>query len=305
VSRGRHWQAYGALVGAMTIWGLSFLATKELLPAVPVLALLFARFAIAAILLAGYAMATGGWRARLRVSRRDLGMLALLSLLSPAGYYLFETYGVAWTQASHVSILIATIPIGVYLIAFARRAERVTWGRTIGILLAFGGVVLLIDSSSGEAGASLAGDLLVLGAVLCAAIQTVLLKDALRRVTPLQLTFYQALLSLVAFGPLSAIDGFFWAIRLTPAGWGYLLFLAVFCSGVAFLAMNYALTHLSATSVAVSVNLVPVVTLIAEAMLLAIPLTMVKLAGTLLVLAGVFVTQRATHAAVAPVGSGG
>jgi drug/metabolite transporter (DMT)-like permease len=225
--------------------------------------------------------------------------------LSPVGYYLFETYGVAWTQASHVSIIIATIPIGVYAIAFARRMERVTWRRTVGIVFAFAGVILLIDSSQGEAGASLAGDLFVLGAVLCAAIQTVLLKVALRRITPLQLTFYQALLSLAAFGPLASLDGFAWVAPLSPAGWGYLLFLAIFCSGVAFLAMNYALVRLSATSVAVSVNLVPVVTLLAEALLFSVALTPAKLGGTLLVLIGVLVTQMESPSAVAPTGGGG
>lgn len=289
----------------MTIWGLSFLATKELLPTVPVLALLFSRFAIAALLLAGCAAVGGGWRKTLRVTRRDLGMLALLSILSPVGYYLFETYGVSSTQASHASVLIATIPIGVYLIAFARRIEKITWRRTISILLAFAGVVLLIDSSQGEAGASLVGDVLVLGAVACAAVQTVLLKGALRRVTPLQLTFYLAILSLAAFGPLSALDGFSWIGRLSAAGWGYLLFLAVFCSGIAFLAMNYALVHLSATSVAVSVNLVPVVTLLAEALLFSVPFTPAKLGGALLVLVGVFVTQLELSPAVAPTGGGG
>jgi drug/metabolite transporter (DMT)-like permease len=289
----------------MGIWGLSFLATKELLPTVPVLALLFSRFAIAALLLAVYAAVGGGWRKTLRLPRRDLGMLALLSILSPVGYYLFETYGVASTQASHASVLIATIPIGVYLIAFARRIEKITWRRSISILFAFAGVVLLIDSSVGETGASLVGNVLVLGAVACAAIQTVLLKGALRRVTPLQLTFYLALFSLAAFGPLSSLDGFSWIGHLSPAGWGYMLFLAIFCSGIAFLAMNYALVHLSATSVAVSVNLVPVVTLLAEALLFAVPLTSAKLGGTLLVLVGVFVTQLEPSPAVAPTGGGG
>jgi drug/metabolite transporter (DMT)-like permease len=293
-------RAYGALVSAMVIWGLSFLATKELLPTVPVLSLLFARFAIAAALLAAFGLAQGGRGRALRVSRRDLAMLAGLSILSPVAYYLFETYGVAWTQAGHVSVLIATIPIGVYLIAFARRMERVTWRRTLGILLAFGGVILLIDSSSGEAGASLAGDLLVLGAVVCAAVQTILLKGALRRVTPLQLTFYQALLSLVIFGPLAAIDGFSWTTRLSATGWGQLLFLAVFCSGIAFLAMNHALVRLSATSVAVSVNLVPVITLLTEAMLLGVRLTPAKIGGTALILLGVLATQLDGQPPVAP-----
>ncbi len=227
--------------------------------------------------------------------RRDLGVLAGLALLSPVGYYLFETYGVAFTQASHVSIIIATIPIGVYLIAFARRMERITWRKTAGILLGFLGIVLLVDSSSGEAGASLAGDVLVLGAVACAAVQTVLLKDALRRITPLQLTFYQSLLSLVVFGPLAAIDGFSWIPQVSLVGWWEFLFLAIFCSALAFVAMNYALARLPATSVSVSVNLVPIVTVIAEAAWLGVPLTIAKIAGTALAVVGVLVIQLEKH----------
>jgi drug/metabolite transporter (DMT)-like permease len=279
--------AYGALIASMLIWGFSFLATKELLPTIPVLSLLFARFAIATVFLAGLGLRRGA----LRVRRRDLVALAGLSLLSPVGYYLFETYGVAYTQASHVSVIIAAIPIGVYIIAFLRRQERVTWRKTLGVGLAFAGIVFLIDSSRGDVGASLAGDLLVLGAVFCAAVQTVLLKEALRRISPLQFTFFQSAFSLVVFGPLAATEGFGWIERLSPTGWGELLFLAIFCSAVAFLAMTYALKHLSATSVAVSVNLVPVVTLAAETILLGVLLTPAKLAGTLIAIAGVLIAQ--------------
>jgi drug/metabolite transporter (DMT)-like permease len=295
-------RAYAALVSSMLIWGFSFLATKELLPAIPVLSLLFARFAVASVVLGVLALVCGA----LRVSRRDLAVLSGLALLSPVGYYLFETYGVALTQASHVSILIATIPIGVYLIAFARRMERITWRKTAGILLGFLGIVLLVNSSSGEAGASLAGDVLVLGAVACAAVQTVLLKEALRRITPLQLTFYQSLLSLVVFGPLAAVDGFSWIPRVSFLGWWEFLFLAVFCSAIAFLAMNYALARLSATSVAVSVNLVPIVTVVAEVAWLGVPLTIAKVAGTALAVVGVLVIQlEKPDAALVPRQEGG
>ena len=295
-------RAYAALVSSMLIWGFSFLATKELLPVVPVLSLLFARFAVATLFLGALALAYRAWR----VSRRDLGVLAGLALLSPVGYYLFETYGVALTQASHVSILIATIPIGVYLIAFARRMERITWKKTVGIALGFLGIVLLVDSSSGEAGASLAGDLLVLGAVACAAVQTVLLKEALRRITPLQLTFYQSLFSLGVFGPLAAVDGFSWIPKVSFVGWWEFLFLAILCSAVAFVAMNYALARLSATSVSVSVNLVPIVTVIAEAVGFGVPLTLAKVAGTALAVAGVFVIQlEKPDAALLPKQEGG
>jgi drug/metabolite transporter (DMT)-like permease len=69
--------------------------------------------------------------------------------------------------------------------------------------------------------------------------------------------------------------------------------------------MNYALVRLSVTSVAVSVNLVPVITLLAEALLFSVALTPSKLGGTLLVLVGVLVTQAATPLAIPATGAGG
>jgi len=280
-------RAVAALFSSMLIWGFSFLAIKDVIAVVPVSSLLFLRFTLAALLLGGLA----GARGLLRLPKRDLAVLAGLSLLSPVGYFLFETYGVAYTQPSHVSILIATIPIVVYLIALIRRQER--WGarKALGIALAYGGILLIVGSSQSEAGASLFGDLLVLGAVFCAALRTSLVKDVLRRVRPIQLTFYQFLFSLVVFAPLAAADGTAWAADVTAVHILEILFLGVFCSAIAFLAMHYALVHLSVTQVAVSANIVPVITLLAEISILGVRLTLAKAVGTAITIAGVAFIQ--------------
>jgi drug/metabolite transporter (DMT)-like permease len=280
-------RVYGALLFAMLVWGFSFLAVKDAVAAIPVLSLIFVRFAISAILLGLVALARG----RLVVPKRQLLTLAGLALLSPVGYFLFETYGISLTLASHASILIAAIPIAVYFIAFGRRQEPTTWKKTAGILLAFAGVLTIVLSAPGERGASFGGDLLILGAVLCAAVRTTLIKDVLRRVTPLQLTFYQSLFSLAVFGPLAAPRGFSWVEQMTPLLWSEVAFLGVICSAAAFLAMHYALSHISATRVAVSANVVPVVTLLAEALLLGVLLTPIKVLGALLTILGVVLTQ--------------
>jgi len=276
-----------ALFSAMLIWGFSFLAIKDVVAVVPVSSLLFLRFALAAVLLG----AVAGARGLLRLPKRDLAVLAGLTLLSPVGYFLFETYGVAYTQPSHVSILIATIPIAVYLIALVRGQER--WGsrKAIGIAVAYGGILLIVGSSQQEAGASLLGDLLVLGAVLCAAFRTSLVKDVLRRVLPIQLTFYQFLFSLVVFAPLAAADGTGWIANLTAIHGLEILFLGVFCSAIAFLAMHYALAHLSVTQVAVSANIVPIITLLAEIAILGVALSPAKGIGTAITIAGVAFIQ--------------
>ena len=287
-------RVYGALIAAMAIWGLSFLAIKDIIGTVPVFSLLFTRFLMATVLLGILGLA----RKSLRLPKRELMTLAGLSILSPVGYFLFETYGVVYTQPSHVAVIIATIPIAVYLIAFARKQERLTWRRAAGILIAYSGILIIIGWGKNEAGASLLGDLLVLGAVLCAASRTTLIKDALRRATPLQLTFYQFFFSLFVFGPLALTEGIGWIGQVTTITLLELLFLGVFCSAVAFLFMHYALVHLSATQVAVSANLVPIITLVAEIGLLGAILTIPKALGMAITLSGVLLTQldRSSHA---------
>ncbi len=287
---------YGALLSAMIIWGLSFLAIKDAIGTIPVFSLLFARFLLASILLGIVGIA----RRALRLPGRDLLILAGLSLLSPVGYFIFETFGVANTEPSHVSVIIATIPIAVYLIAFARRQERVTWRRTAGILIAYSGILIIVAWGRHDLGATLLGDVLVLGAVVFAATRTSLIKDTLRRVTPLQLTFYQFTFSLAVFGPLALTEGAGWMSQVTARTLLELLFLGIFCSAGAFLFMHYALVHLSATQVAVSANLVPIITLVAEIAILGAPVTWPKALGTGITLAGVLFTQLDRSARMPP-----
>jgi drug/metabolite transporter (DMT)-like permease len=288
---------YLVLLVAMLIWGLSFLAIKDVVETVPVFTLLFLRFSVASIILGIIA----GFRRAIILPRRDLLTLAGLSLLNPIGYFLFETFGISYTQPSHVSVIIAAIPTVVFLIALFRRQERATWKKGLGIAVAYVGILLLVLSGRSETGASLIGDLLILGAVLCAATRTVLIKDVLKRVTPLQLTFYQFLFSLFLFGPLVATDGLHWLTQITPKITLEILFLGLLCSAGAFLAMHYALTYLSATQVAASTNFIPIITLFAEILLMGTRLSLAKGLGTAATIIGVTLTQmgeRTTEAAV-------
>lgn len=287
MSRGKLFRVYGALGAAMLVWGFSFLAIKDVIQTIPIFSLLGARFLLAALLLGGMLWHQRGFR----LPRKDLILLAGLSALSPVGYFLFETFGVANTQPSHVAVIIATIPVAVYLIAFARKQERPTWRKSAGVLIAYLGILIIVGLGTGDEGASLLGDLLVVGAVLCAASRTSLIKDALRRVSPLQLTFYQFFFSLFVFIPLAATDGFGWIGEMTTLAVLELLFLGIICSAVAFLFLHYALSHLSATQVAVSANLVPIITLIAEIAILSAALTIPKVLGTAVTLGGVLLTQ--------------
>jgi len=278
---------YLALGFAMLVWGLSFLAIKDVVSHVPVFTLLFLRFSVATILLG----AIGGVMRALAVSLRDLAVLAGLALLSPIGYFLFETFGVANTQPSHVSVIIAAIPTVVLIVALSKRQENATWRKGLGLIVTYGGIFLLVVSGLYEPGARVLGDVLVFGAVMCAAVHTVLIKDVLRRITPLQLTFYQFLFSLLIFGPLAATDSWSWVTTITAMQVSEILFLGVLCSAGAFLAQHYALTRLSATQVAALASFIPVITLFAEVLLMGTRLSLLKGLGTAIAVAGVLLVQ--------------
>lgn len=278
---------YLALGFAMLVWGFSFLAIKDVVSHVPVFSLLFLRFSVATILLG----VIGGAMRALAVSRRDLAVLAGLALLSPIGYFLFETFGVANTQPSHVSVIIAAIPTVVLIIALSKRQEHATWRKGIGLIVTYAGIFLLVVSGLHEPGARVLGDVLVFGAVMCAAVRTVLIKDVLRRITPLHLTFYQFLFSLLIFGPLAATDNWSWVTTITAMQVSEILFLGILCSAGAFLALHYALTRLSATQVAASASFIPVITLFAEVLLMGTRLSLLKGLGTAIAVAGVLLVQ--------------
>lgn len=281
--------AYMVLLASIFIWGFSFLVVKEVVATVPVFMLLFLRFLIATLVLTPFVAIKG----ELRLPRRDLLGVGGLAILGPIGYFLFETFGIVKTLPSRAAVIIATIPAAVFLIALLRRQEKAAWIKALGIIIAFFGVFLIVGLTRQAPGASLHGDLLILGAVGCAAIRTVLAKEILRRVTPLQLTFFSFLFSLVFFGSLTLSDGLNWVGQLNMSIILGVLFLGVLSSAVAFFGIHYTLASLSATQVTVAANLIPVIALFAEVFLIGMDITLLKVVGVAVTITGVLLTQLA------------
>ncbi|HYG68565.1 MAG TPA: DMT family transporter, partial [Anaeromyxobacteraceae bacterium] len=81
---------------------------------------------------------------RVRVSRRDLVGLALLGLVAvPVNQALFLV-GLSLSTPGHAALLYALTPVFVLLIARLRLGERATFGKLLGIALAFGGTLVVL-----------------------------------------------------------------------------------------------------------------------------------------------------------------
>lgn len=276
------------------IFGLSFVATKYALRGFQPMLVALLRFSIAGTCLWLV------WRrrpGRERVTRGELSRLAALGLVSLTLYFALEINGIARTSASKASLIIATIPIFVTVLAALVLGEHAGGRRWAGIVLSFAGVAGLVLLGGGEGGGTLAGDLLVLGAAVVAAVYNLMARRLLLTRSALYVTAFQNLFGALFMLPIAAVEALLVGVR-TPtteavSGVLYLIFLG---SMLAYLLLNYAFRFLEASRVAVFVNLIPVVAVGAAFVLLGERFTAGQAVAAVVVMAGVWVANSGSAA---------
>jgi len=93
---------------------------------------------------------------------RERGHVALLALLGIVANQVLFITGLHRTTATHATLLIATVPVFTILAGLLMGRERPSARRLLGVPLAFGGVVFLLDPAGLSFGSgTLVGDVLV------------------------------------------------------------------------------------------------------------------------------------------------
>lgn len=290
----------GALL-AVVFWGISFVATKAALAELTPIALIFWRFAMGALLLVGVLAVRG----RLQVPPRDTwGPLALMGGIGIFIHQMLQVYALSMTSAVHAGWLIGFIPIWSAILAALFLGERFGAMKLAGLIVGFGGVVLVVTRGRLDPG-SLAlpatrGDLLIFASTLNWAIYSVVGHGTIRRLGADRATAWSMVLGLVMIAP------FFLTARspvtlgalspsglgdLSPTGWSALAFLGIACSGLGYLLWYAALEVVETARVASLLYIEPLVTLAAAMILLGEPVGAATIAGGLLVMAGVGLVQ--------------
>ncbi len=293
----RNARAYLAVSAAVAFWGVSFVATKVALRTIPPYGILAGRFALASVVLLPLWFVF----ARERLRRGDFLLFALLGIMEPGLYFILETRGLLHTSASAASLIIASIPVFVILLARFFLKEPLRPRVAAGIFLTLGGVAFLLfrgDPVESLEGSSLRGNLYILGAALCASAYTVVSRRLGARYRPWTVTTVQALFAAVFFLPLAVWEWRPLEIRgIGTPEWAALLFLALFATLFAFLCYNYGLSVLEASQVAVFINVIPLVTVVCAGWILGERLGPTQAVGAVLILAGVRVTTSGAHGA--------
>lgn len=233
------------------VWGSSYLAAKTATAALPVLAVLFARYAISA----SACGALVAFRARRSWTRAEVRVGSLLGV-TQAAVLVLETYGVAHTSAANAGLIIS---LTIVLTPLLDRTGDRRLPRTF--FLAAGLCVLAVGLLTAGNGlhAPRLGDVLILAAAVVRAAHVTLVGRLTtgRRIDPLHLTTVQTVVGCALFLPAAAPA----LPALTHSGattWTQLVYLALFCSVFAFLAQTRAVQGTSATRASLLLGTEPI-----------------------------------------------
>ncbi len=290
---------------AITLWGLSFVATRVALAEVGPVPLIAARLVLGAAFLV-LLLARRGRLGALRAAAS--WPLAVLGFFGIAFHQLLQAYALRLTSAVHTGWLIGLIPIWSALLAARFLGERFTATKTAGLVLGFLGALLVITRGR-LAADTLAlpgtrGDLLILLSTVNWAVYTIVGRSLMQRLEPGAATTFMLLVGLVAVLPFVFAGGGVAALLHASArAWVAIAFLGVGCSGLGYLLWSAALERLPASKVAAFLYLEPLVTLAAAAAYLHEPVGLTTVVGGLIVLAGVALVQRRDGSAAARVAS--
>ncbi|MFC7395820.1 DMT family transporter [Chelatococcus sp. GCM10030263] len=281
-------EASGVLAALLSsaLGGTAIVATRYAAAEVSPLMLGFLRFGIGfAILLPAVIIRRERWPAP-----KDWPGAIALGLLFFGLFPVLFNLSLVYTTAGRAGLALATLPLLTMVAGAAFGVERLTVRKTIGVLIATGGVGLaLLSSLSAAPQGAWRGDLLMVAGALCMALYSVWSRPYIDRSGTLSFAAAGMAIGVVSLGlvlvPRHGFDGL--STLITGPEALAVLYLGVIGGALVFFLWSFALAHTTPTRVAVSITVNPVIAGLFGALILGEPIGWTLLAGLAAVTLGI------------------
>jgi drug/metabolite transporter (DMT)-like permease len=281
--------AYAAMLFNIIAWGMSWVSVRTVLTELDAGQVGALRYLIASAVM----LPVWLYRGRPLPDKSDLGLVTLLGLFGFCLYNLGINFGEKTVDAGTGSLLISFQPILVIVIGVLLRREVVSLVAWIGILISMAGVIM--TAIGGSAGFTLNfGTILILGAALSSAIQTLINKALTKRYHALDVTTWAIWIGTLGLLPFSHDLPEAWG-RLSTNGMLHLIFLGVVPAALCYTLFAWVLTRVPIATAMSSVYAIPVFSLIFGWSMLGEQPTALTLIGGAVTIVGVAWVQLLTR----------
>jgi drug/metabolite transporter (DMT)-like permease len=224
---------------------------------------------------------------------RDRIGVALLGTMFFAVFFVFYNIAMAYTTAARGALALSTLPLWTMVVAALLGAEALTARKTLGVLIAVGGVAvaLAVGLASAPPGAW-RGDLIMVGATLCMGFYNVWSRPFIARSSALGFITASMGAGAACLVVVAALSGGFAVTRsFDAAQWIAVLYLGVFGGAFAFFLWVLALRMTTPTRVANTMTVNPIAASLLAAVIVAEPIGWNLIIGLIAVAAGIWLAS--------------
>ncbi len=289
---------YLALTSVSFLWGTSFAAAKTGLAELTPMNLVALRCSIASLV---FSIILLSMRTGNKIERTDFVKFAVLGFLAITSYFYIQCTGLQYTTTIHSALIMATSPIFTGIFSSILGWEHLTMLSSLGILTAFTGVATIV--TNGQFADilhldTIKGDLLLFINAIVWSGFTLYGKNILQKYRPFVAMAYIHLFGTVLLipfvfiaNPLSPIPLLDQISKISAPTVAAAMYLGLLCSVYAYFIWYTGVEKIGAVRTAVFSYFNPLFAIIAGILFMKESITLFTLAGAIMVITGVYVTN--------------
>jgi drug/metabolite transporter (DMT)-like permease len=247
-------RAIAALAFTIFVWGISPAFIRSLVLNTGPADSLIIRMCTTGIISAPLLFFTG-----FHINKEDWPRLIFISCIGMFGYFLGSIFGFARVSAGIGSMVFATQPLVIALIAASLGIEKLTAAIIAGLIISFAGSIYLFsgDSANAVAGSAMGG-LILFTAGIAWALYVIFSKPLIQKYGTIKITAWSLVLCTLPALPFYTATTWPTLMALDASALFSLFFLSAISTLIAVATWNYAAGQLKASTVGATLYLVPV-----------------------------------------------
>ena len=286
-----------AVILGNAIFGLSFLFSKVILDMTVPSVLLAFRFSLAFLVL-NLIVIFGKGKIEFSLKGKPLKNILLLAIFQPVIYFFAESYGIAYTSSAFAGTIIAVIPIAgivcdilIMHVKVSKKQMLCSIGSVVGVAI----TTLGMESTKSSA----LGILMLFIAVLAAAMFYVFSQKAGEHYNALERTYVMFAIGSVTYVIAALVqcaghyDTMIIPAVMSAEFWGGMIYLSVFSSVAAFMALNFGSSYIPVSQASIFANLTTVISIVAGVVVLHEAFTLPQVIGAAIILVSVYIASVA------------